>query len=140
MKALTLWQPWASLVVLKAKRFETRSWGTSYRGPLAIHAGASTAGRDFFEELPPELRAILPTRFEALPFGAVLGEAELEGVFQIGDWPPPHWTAAEAFETSVGDFSAGRFIWYFTARRAYREPTPARGHQQVWDWWKAEPI
>lgn len=38
MKALTLWQPWATLVALGVKTIETRSWSTSYRGPLAIHA------------------------------------------------------------------------------------------------------
>lgn len=38
MKALTLTQPWATLVAIGAKRIETRSWATSYRGPLAIHA------------------------------------------------------------------------------------------------------
>ena len=38
MKTLTLLQPWAMLVALEAKRIETRSWGTWYRGPLAIHA------------------------------------------------------------------------------------------------------
>jgi len=40
MKALTLWQPWASLIAVGAKRIETRSWSTKYRGPLAIHAAA----------------------------------------------------------------------------------------------------
>jgi hypothetical protein len=38
MKALTLTQPWATLVAIGAKTIETRSWPTSYRGPLAIHA------------------------------------------------------------------------------------------------------
>lgn len=38
MKALTLWQPWASLVAQGVKRIETRPWTTKYRGPLAIHA------------------------------------------------------------------------------------------------------
>lgn len=37
-KCLSLWQPWASLIALRAKHIETRSWSTSYRGPLAIHA------------------------------------------------------------------------------------------------------
>src|SRR3954451_22243677 len=36
--ALTLTQPWATLVAIGAKQIETRSWGTSYRGWLAIHA------------------------------------------------------------------------------------------------------
>ena len=39
MKAITLHQPWASLVALGVKTIETRSWPTKYRGPLAIHAG-----------------------------------------------------------------------------------------------------
>jgi activating signal cointegrator 1 len=38
VKALSLWQPWASLIALRVKTVETRSWRTSYRGPLAIHA------------------------------------------------------------------------------------------------------
>ncbi len=38
MKAITIHQPWASLIVVGAKRFETRSWETKYRGPIAIHA------------------------------------------------------------------------------------------------------
>jgi hypothetical protein len=37
MKALTLYQPWATLVAIGKKRIETRSWPTNYRGPLAIH-------------------------------------------------------------------------------------------------------
>ena len=40
MKALTVWQPWASLIALGVKTIETRSWHTSYRGPLAIHAAS----------------------------------------------------------------------------------------------------
>jgi hypothetical protein len=41
MKALSLWQPWATLVALGVKKLETRSWSTTYRGPLAIHATAT---------------------------------------------------------------------------------------------------
>ncbi len=40
MKALTIWQPWASLLACGAKKYETRSWTTQYRGPIAIHAAA----------------------------------------------------------------------------------------------------
>lgn len=40
VKTLTLLQPWASLVACGAKKIETRSWATKYRGPLAIHAAA----------------------------------------------------------------------------------------------------
>lgn len=43
MKTITLHQPWASLVAQGVKTIETRSWKTSYRGPLAIHAGMAVA-------------------------------------------------------------------------------------------------
>ncbi len=50
MKALSLWQPWASLIALGVKTIETRSWATNYRGPLAIHAGLR---RPEMMHLPP---------------------------------------------------------------------------------------
>lgn len=69
MKILTLTQPWATLVALGAKHIETRSWATSYRGPLAIHAGAGLrpvggriglwrqcARQPFFRALEPHFR------------------------------------------------------------------------------------
>lgn len=39
MKTLTLKQPWATLIAKGLKEYEFRSWKTSYRGPLLIHAG-----------------------------------------------------------------------------------------------------
>ncbi|WP_300611056.1 ASCH domain-containing protein [Trebonia sp.] len=39
MKALTVRQPWASLIMCGAKDVECRTWMTAYRGPLLIHAG-----------------------------------------------------------------------------------------------------
>lgn len=51
MRVLTLWQPWATLMVPEfptrygkdraaPKSIETRSWSTAYRGPVLIHASA----------------------------------------------------------------------------------------------------
>jgi hypothetical protein len=37
-KIITLWQPWATLISLKVKNYETRGWSTSYQGELVIHA------------------------------------------------------------------------------------------------------
>lgn len=41
MKALTVRQPYASLIALGHKLVENRSWSTLHRGPLAVHAGAA---------------------------------------------------------------------------------------------------
>ena len=39
VRAISLWQPWATLIANGHKRYETRAWRTAYRGPLLIHAG-----------------------------------------------------------------------------------------------------
>lgn len=40
MKALTVKQPWATLISEGIKKYEFRSWKTNYRGKILIHAGA----------------------------------------------------------------------------------------------------
>lgn len=42
MKALTISQPYASLIANGEKWIENRRWETLYRGKLAIHAGKGT--------------------------------------------------------------------------------------------------
>lgn len=48
MKGLTCWQPWASLIMLKAKKYEFRKWDYRVREKglvgqrIAIHAGVRT--------------------------------------------------------------------------------------------------
>ena len=38
MKAISIRQPWAALIVCGIKDIENRSWPTKYRGKLLIHA------------------------------------------------------------------------------------------------------
>jgi len=88
MKALTIRQPWASLIAAGVKTIETRSWSTSYRGPLAIHAGKHPAappsepawsGFDRFWKHPEwEPGVSFP-----LPLGAVVATCTLADVVPI---------------------------------------------------------
>ena len=39
MKAITIKEPWASLIINGYKEYEFRSWKTNYRGKILIHAG-----------------------------------------------------------------------------------------------------
>lgn len=92
VKALTLHQPWASLIALGVKTIETRSWKTDYRGPLVIHA----AGRrptepvvgDFELVEYPKVREFfvigpLSPRLRSLPLGAVVATCTLVDVVPI---------------------------------------------------------
>jgi hypothetical protein len=67
MKALTICQPYAHLITIGEKRVENRSWPTSYRGRLAIHAGKS---REWMDE--DDLKV-----YPDMVFGAVVAVADL---------------------------------------------------------------
>jgi hypothetical protein len=80
MKALTLWQPWASLVAFGEKRVETRCWTTKYRGDIAIHAAKTT---------PTWLGA---SRFDQDFTRAMIEITERHG-WDCFYWPKSHWEA-----------------------------------------------
>lgn len=95
MKALTLYQPWASLIALGVKTIETRSWATSYRGPLAIHAGKLRLHLTAHEGDPGNChgRALAAATWRksslnagpsTLPLGAVVATCELVDCLPIG--------------------------------------------------------
>lgn len=95
MKILSLTQPWATLVSLGAKKIETRSWSTPYRGKLLIHAAkglGSVGGKRGYKRLcftEPFLSVLSLARqntsdvfylvdyFMSLPFGAIVAVCDL---------------------------------------------------------------
>lgn len=84
MKAISLTQPWASLIALGYKRIETRSWSTTYRGPLAIHA---TSG---FPLVTDNGKDRVPRIGESLEIGPFEVERDRAGLILRGDrlaWP-----------------------------------------------------
>lgn len=75
MKALSLKQPWASMVANGTKTIETRSWRTSYRGPLAIHAsqpdGRIIATAVLTDVRPMVFEDVIPARLRYWPDGVL---------------------------------------------------------------------
>lgn len=128
MKALTLHQPWASAIAVGLKRYETRSWATSYRGQLAIHAGKSLPpyAREFIEETRADGIA-LP---DPMPLGAVVCIADLVACHRT----EVRWAGIGAREAAWGDWSDGRFAWELANVRVLTPPVPARGAQGLWEW------
>jgi hypothetical protein len=94
--AITLWQPWASLVACGAKQWETRGWRTSHRGPLRIHAAkverpeeaALVALPAIHDALWPHLgfdRRPMPTSVrERLPRGAIVATVNVVDCCPVG--------------------------------------------------------
>ncbi len=132
MKALTLIQPWATLVAIGAKRYETRSWSTTYRGPLAITAskGFPMEYRDLCEEAFYQ-PALLPLGGAAkLPRGAVLCTCRLVAVHRTEDI---RGTLSKR-ELAFGGYDDGRFAWELTEVRQLPNPIPCKGAMGLWEW------
>lgn len=129
MKALTLWEPWASLIALGVKRIETRSWQTSYRGPLAIHAAARPIRVD---EWNSDLKEIVD-RFRATgwkprysQFVCVGNLRDIVRVEQLNDPIDP-------VERACGDYSDGRYGWIID--KLWNLPAPQEeiaGQRGLW--------
>ncbi|QTF59120.1 ASCH domain-containing protein [Stutzerimonas frequens] len=89
MKALSIRQPWAWLIVRGHKPLENRSWATSYRGPLLIHAakGMTRAEYEDAASLCSKAAITLPA-FDALERGGIVGQATVTGCI---DESPSLW-------------------------------------------------
>lgn len=121
MKAISLWQPWASLWVVGRKANETRHWPTDYRGPLLVHAA-----KKLCIDVAPELAEILEDAFGGhwardLPRGAIVG------VVELASCRPTENCHVDAKERACGNYAPGRFAW--GVQKAYRfcEPIAYRG-------------
>lgn len=146
MRGLSLTQPWATLVAIGKKRVETRSWGTDYRGRIAIHAA---------KKFPVEAKYIVTEQpFAAalgwnlignvyLPLGMILATADVldcrrtETVIQ--PTLPTLLRSARSWsvepgsdEYQFGDYTPGRWAWLLGNVVQLTKPVPCKGALQLW--------
>jgi hypothetical protein len=123
MKAISLWQPWASLWLSPLKVHETRHWPTDFRGWLAVHAT-----KRLVSDVGEELDELCVAQFGAmwrrtLPRGAILGAVHLV------DCAPTEIIVPSADDLECGDFSYGRYGWKRDEWKRLPEPVPYIGRQ-----------
>jgi hypothetical protein len=131
---LTLKQPWATLLVLGEKTFETRSWETRHRGPLGI-----TSSKDFPHALKMLCRqepfAALLSKHgltaDDLPLGCLVGVVNIEDCLHTEDLVGSQ--APGDPERFLGDFTPGRFAWLCTNPVRLVTPVPVRGKRCIFE-------
>lgn len=130
MKAITVLQPYASLIAEGLKKYETRGWPTTYQGPIAIHAGKQNLfnGLDFVTGA--EIQNALPVLPDILPAGAVIAIAEITDCIEMTD---EFIKSLPRLEILFGHYKVGRYAWKLENVRKI-EPMPARGMQKIWNW------
>lgn len=72
MKALSIRQPWAWAILYAGKQVENRSWPTTYRGPILIHA-SKTYDQDGHDWIESQFGVQVPATLR----GGIVGEAIL---------------------------------------------------------------
>jgi activating signal cointegrator 1 len=154
MKALTLTQPWATLVAIGAKKIETRSWNTTYRGPLAIHAAAGKYVDDYLlMKIEPFYSALRAAGIESrlqIRLGGIVATCELVDVKRIDEvisFPAcksytnvdsKHTYVLTTQERAFGDYSVGRYMWLLENIVQLPEPIAAKGALSLWEWEPAQ--
>jgi hypothetical protein len=129
LKAISLWQPWASLWLSPRKIHETRDWSTRFRGVLLVHA-AKRLERDVDVDLDDILNLQFgPDWRKELPTGAIIGRVELVDCWRTEDIRPQ----VTAEDLACGDFSPGRFAWERLGADRFVTPIPYRGKQGLFD-------
>jgi activating signal cointegrator 1 len=143
MKAISLLQPWAQLVVMGAKRIETRSWSTAYRGPLLIHASRKFTKEQ--EEISFQFSQQLnDTQIYHCHRGAIIGKVDLVGIIEFDKHRHEIENnrgvkfAADIFqfieqELAFGDFGPGRYGWLLKNPKAFKDPIPYKGALSIWE-------
>lgn len=137
-KALTLTQPWATLMALQAKTVETRSWHTKYRGELIIHAakGFPSHARLLCAQ-PAFSRALKGIKAADLPRGRAVCIVELVAVVEtdrLDKLDLLGMTKPSIQETVFGDFTPGRWAWITRFVRTLDHQGEIAGSLGLWDW------
>jgi hypothetical protein len=137
MKALSLIQPWASLVALGEKKIETRSWRTNYRGELLIHASRKIDTIMYREPFFSALKNQLIISSE-LPTGVMIASCKLMGCLKIvrNDGDCAYLEDGSRIwgnEYHFGDYTPGRWAWILEDIKPIK-PIPAKGKLSIWDW------
>ncbi len=124
MKAISLWQPYASAVVAGVKTYETRHWECKFRGEMAIHAAKrwTRDERDTWETYAGKYG------FPAdPPLGAIVAVCNLAFIL-----PTEQLQKLPMKEQMWGDYGLRRFGWKLDDVRPLRQPVPCVGRQSFW--------
>ncbi len=126
MKAISLWQPYASAMARRLKSVETRSWHTKYRGDLLICSAKVKPKPGDFQSVDEFFKAL------TLPFGCALCIVEVYDCIPTEHVVHSLGNLQFDREKPWGDYTPGRFGWMTRHLRPLKKPVPVKGKQGLW--------
>lgn len=146
MKALSIWQPYASLISTGAKLIETRSRLTHFRGEILICAAVRKNKGELLFELAHwgTVGGLAPLvgdplclddskwsniNIDDLPFGKAVAVADLYDSVPVEDLK----YGQVKNQLRFGDFNDGRHGWLLKNIRRLKNPFPVKGQQGMFN-------
>ncbi|RAS80929.1 ASCH domain-containing protein [Priestia endophytica] len=139
MKVLSMIQPWAKLFVLREATYETRSWKTNYRGPLAIHT-SKKINKEACNRIA--ISSLLDTQgytTKNLPTGMIIAVCELKNCLKVVE-DNETWAILEdgrivsEDDYFLGDFEVGYYAWEVEEMQMLDNFIPAKGRLGLWEY------
>ena len=131
IKAISLWQPWASFIPLGFKSYETRSWKTNYRGKLLICSTAKSTKAQYQQYLKICNELNLPDWNETnFPCGCAIAICDLVDCIEMTSEFIAQQSQAE---TLCGDWQVGRYAWKLENIQPITEPFAVKGKQGLFN-------
>lgn len=139
MKAISIWNPFAMMIVRGFKVFETRTWPAPHsiigkRIAIASTRTIRPEQRSYFNA--PEFRHFydalgLPDRIEDMPNGFVLGTVKVTGVEVMTE---EFLDEVSLEEQAYGYWEPGNYAWRLEEPEAFDVPIAVRGSQGLYEW------
>lgn len=138
MRALTIWQPWCSLILIGAKPYEFREWDYRERNPrlegqrIVIHAGKHPMRRPDIEQLIDSVKAggnFIDAKLALPLLERILSAYKCQGVVEY----------SAALGTAVlgkpwRESTDHNWAWPLTDIQSWTPPVPVRGAQGFWNY------
>ncbi len=130
MKVISLTEPYATLIKENKKIVETRSWKTSYRGELYIHASSTKIPKQFLDN--KELMDL--TKDLKLNFGNIICKCELVDCVYMTKEYVEEMKRNNYQEYICGVYKIGRYAWILKNISILEQPIKAKGHLGIWNY------
>lgn len=130
MKVLSLTEPCATLIKEKKKLVETRSWKTSYRGELYIHASSTKIPKEWKEDT--EFMELV--KDNSLNFGNIICKCKLVDCIYMTKEYVENMKKNNHQEYICGKYEEGRYAWILDNIEPLKNPIKAKGHLSIWNY------
>ena len=131
MKVLSLTEPFATLIKEKMKLIETRSWKTSYRGELYIHASMTEMAKH--DKNDKELMSLIENK--QLNYGYIICKCNLVDCIYMTKEYVEKMKKNNHQEYICGEYTEGRYAWILEDIKPLDNPIKAKGQLSIWNYY-----